>query len=87
MLFGTLRKDSLITFTSLYCQTPALNIFFPVGTILAERLLFVPSGGMCLIIGDITTSKYHKPSHLPPPVIFLSYSTKIQCCIAIKTLI
>ena len=23
---------------------PALNIFFPVGTLLAERLLFIPSG-------------------------------------------
>lgn len=31
---------------------PALNIFFPVGTILAERLLFIPSVGACIIIAD-----------------------------------
>lgn len=32
---------------------PALNIFLPVGTLLAERLLFVPSIGFCMIIGEL----------------------------------
>jgi protein O-mannosyl-transferase len=31
---------------------PALNILFPVGTTLAERLLFVPSAGFCMIAGE-----------------------------------
>ena len=30
---------------------PALNILFPVGTTLAERLLYIPSMGYCLAIG------------------------------------
>lgn len=30
-------------------QIPASNIVFPVGTILAERLLFIPSIGYCMI--------------------------------------
>jgi hypothetical protein len=30
---------------------PASNLFFPVGTILAERLLYVPSMGFCLFAG------------------------------------
>ena len=34
---------------------PALNILFPVGTILAERLLFIPSIGFTLIMGEILT--------------------------------
>jgi tetratricopeptide (TPR) repeat protein len=34
---------------------PALNIFIPVGTLLAERLLFVPSIGFCLIVGELLT--------------------------------
>ena len=34
---------------------PALNILFPVGTILAERLLFIPSIGFTLIVGEILT--------------------------------
>jgi tetratricopeptide (TPR) repeat protein len=29
---------------------PALNILFPVGTVLAERLLFIPSVGMCMMV-------------------------------------
>jgi tetratricopeptide (TPR) repeat protein len=35
---------------------PALNIFLPVGTLLAERLLFVPSIGFCFLVGDLLTS-------------------------------
>jgi len=34
---------------------PALNIFFPVGTVLAERLLFIPSTGFCFLVADIFT--------------------------------
>lgn len=32
---------------------PALNVLFPVGTLLAERLLFVPSMGFCLIAAEL----------------------------------
>ena len=34
---------------------PAVNVLFPVGTLLAERLLFVPSMGFCIIIADLLT--------------------------------
>jgi hypothetical protein len=30
---------------------PASNLFFPVGTVVAERLLYFPSVGFCLLIG------------------------------------
>jgi len=32
---------------------PALNLLFPVGTLLAERLLFVPSVGFCMLVGEL----------------------------------
>jgi len=32
---------------------PALNVVFPVGTLLAERLLFVPSIGYCFIVAEL----------------------------------
>jgi len=35
---------------------PALNFLFPVGTTLAERLLFVPSAGFCLIVAEALTN-------------------------------
>jgi tetratricopeptide (TPR) repeat protein len=34
---------------------PALSILFPVGTTLAERLLFIPSAGYCLMVGELLT--------------------------------
>lgn len=34
---------------------PALNIFLPVGTLLAERLLFIPSSGFCMLVGQLLT--------------------------------
>jgi len=35
---------------------PALNFLFPVGTTLAERLLFVPSAGFCLLLAEALTN-------------------------------
>jgi tetratricopeptide (TPR) repeat protein len=32
---------------------PAINVFVPVGTLLAERLLFIPSFGACLIAAEV----------------------------------
>ena len=32
---------------------PAANVLFPVGTVLAERLLFIPSMGFCMFVADI----------------------------------
>lgn len=32
-----------------------MNIFFPVGTVLAERLLFLPSAGACMVIADLSS--------------------------------
>jgi tetratricopeptide (TPR) repeat protein len=37
---------------------PALHIFIPVGTLLAERLLFVPSIGFCMIVGELLTYEF-----------------------------
>lgn len=34
---------------------PSLNILFPIGTLLAERLLLLPSAGVCLLAGEVLT--------------------------------
>ena len=44
---------------------PALNILFPVGTTLAERLLFVPSMGISLLVGEYFA---HSLSYVWEPV-------------------
>lgn len=35
--------------------TPALNILVPVGALFAERLLFIPSIGFCILVGELLT--------------------------------
>lgn len=37
---------------------PALNILIPVGTLLAERLLFVPSIGFCMLASEILVEDF-----------------------------
>jgi Flp pilus assembly protein TadD len=32
---------------------PTANLLFPIGTIMAERLLYLPSVGLCLLAGDL----------------------------------
>ncbi|KAK1931055.1 Transmembrane and TPR repeat-containing protein 4 [Phytophthora citrophthora] len=48
---------------------PASNIIFPVGTVVAERLMYFPSIGFCLLIGcalDQTFSTMHKYTQAAP---------------------
>lgn len=37
---------------------PASNVFFPVGTVVAERLLYLPSVGFCLLVGNTINSTF-----------------------------
>ena len=47
-------KDSLGVLMSLSLMIlpflPASNLFFPVGFVLAERVLYIPSMGFCLLV-------------------------------------
>lgn len=45
-------------FIYLISLLPALNIFFPVGTLLADRLMFLPSIGFILLIVSIFDQNY-----------------------------
>ncbi len=51
---------------------PASNVLFPVGTILAERLLYVPSIGFCLLCGLVVQRVVDSdlsPGNLPHTVV------------------
>eukprot|EP01039_Chlorochromonas_danica_P002189 gene2189-2389_t len=49
-----LRLSKLLGLSLLFIPlSPALNIAIPVGTLLAERLLFVPSVGFSMLVGEI----------------------------------
>lgn len=51
-LLRNIRKNLLITFAVLLYLLPLLmvaNIFFPIGTFMSERFLFIPSAGFCIL--------------------------------------
>ncbi len=39
---------------------PVANVFFPIGTIMAERLLYLPSAALCLIVGMAAAAAHGK---------------------------
>lgn len=46
-----IRRASLVSLAMLVVPfVPASNVFFPVGTVIGERLLYIPSAGFCLAI-------------------------------------
>ncbi|ETV83013.1 hypothetical protein, variant 1 [Aphanomyces astaci] len=47
---------------ALFPFVPAANVLFPVGTIVAERLLYFPSVGVCLLAGYTLDTALHRGS-------------------------
>ena len=49
---------------------PASNLLFPIGTIMGERLLYIPIVGFCFFVGTVyrTASRHVFPVWLPPVV-------------------
>jgi hypothetical protein len=54
---------------------PASNLLFPVGFVVAERVLYLPSMGYCLIIALGAWQLYHSEKMLPTVTFLL-----ILCC-------
>jgi len=49
-----LKKDKVIIWSCLVMIVPMLpssNLFFPIGFVIAERILYLPSLGFCLLVG------------------------------------
>eukprot|EP00742_Colponemidia_sp_Colp-10_P015923 GILJ01018209.1.p1 GENE.GILJ01018209.1~~GILJ01018209.1.p1 ORF type:complete len:468 (+),score=50.22 GILJ01018209.1:48-1451(+) len=69
----SLGRTCLFTLCSLiFMLVPSIifsNIFFPVGTVLGERLLYLPSIGFCMLIGRCV-SNTHK---LTRPFVFVFF--------------
>lgn len=75
---------------------PASNVFFPVGTIVAERLLYFPSVGFCLLVGLIvshalqvchlsqtsasTNLKSQRVCRVASRLILVACSLLLMCC-------
>ena len=44
-------------------MVPATNVFFTVGTLVAERLLYMPSLGFAILVAHLLTPEYEKAKH------------------------
>ncbi|CAG0883981.1 unnamed protein product [Darwinula stevensoni] len=49
-MFGTSRRVLLSMLLMVFPYLPASNIIFPVGFVVAERVLYIPSLGFCLLV-------------------------------------
>ncbi|XP_023344917.1 transmembrane and TPR repeat-containing protein CG4050 [Eurytemora carolleeae] len=67
IIFKSERSDCLplLVSMSLLCIPflPASNLFFPVGFVLAERVLYIPSMGFCLLVALGLTKLYLQCNH------------------------
>ena len=77
-LYGASKKShkSIILSLSLliFPYVPASNLFFPVGFVVAERVLYLPSMGFCMLVGYGTWALVRTRSKLIKPVVFLGLS-------------
>lgn len=59
---------------------PASNLFFPVGFVIAERVLYAPSMGFCMLVGYgwsiLAEKRYPKLSTILLAILLLSHSVK-----------
>ena len=67
---------------------PASNLFFPVGFVIAERVLYIPSMGFCMIVayGTWCTRKKFKNSKIVQ-VFSLAVLLYLVLCFSLKTVI
>ncbi|XP_057659425.1 protein O-mannosyl-transferase Tmtc3-like [Diorhabda carinulata] len=59
---------------------PASNLFFPVGFVVAERVLYMPSMGFCMLVGYgfhvLSQRRYTKPAYLLLCLLLVSHGGK-----------
>jgi len=76
-LFWPIKKQnfSLFGLASIFFLFPFLpiaNLFFPIGTIMAERLMYFPSIGLCLFLAIILSKLYnHRSQKIYKPLFFI----------------
>ena len=61
MIFCFQNSTIRISLAVMFCSfLPATNLLFYVGFVVAERILYIPSIGFCLLLGHVLTKKATK---------------------------
>jgi tetratricopeptide (TPR) repeat protein len=73
LFFRRNRSGIFLLFFALINLLPASNLLFPIGTIMADRLLYLPSFGIlgCLVLGIYACKPFAKLAFIPPLLIGL----------------
>lgn len=63
MWFGWRRRSVLLVAIAVVAAflLPVSNLLFPIGTLMAERLLYLPSIGLCLYVGHLGAASAARP--------------------------
>ena len=64
---------------------PATNLFFYVGFVIAERILYIPSVGYCLLVAEGVSQIWHRCSETGRKLL-IAYAIVHLCLFSAKTL-
>jgi hypothetical protein len=71
LLYRWNRTSFFMTCFAFLNFVPSSNLFFPIGTIMADRLLYLPSLGIlgCLVLATYSSARGSKMTFVPPIVL------------------
>ena len=95
-LMKAMRKKSLAVALAVMCLSflPATNLLFYVGFVVAERVLYIPSIGLCLLLADVLSKTFRRTlrpktssssSLSKKKMAFLSLMAVLVMCFGLKT--
>ena len=85
---GSTQRRKIIAFALsllLLPYLPASNLFFPVGFVVAERVLYLPSMGFCLLVGYGAYSVLKSVNYVALRAIFTLFLLSLLTTHALKT--
>ena len=87
MMKARRKKYMIVAFTVMGMSfLPATNLLFYVGFVVAERVLYIPSIGLCLLLATVLSKSYQqRPAAFTRKMVFIFSTIVILACYSFKT--
>ena len=86
MIKASHKKSILVAFAVMLMSfLPATNLLFYVGFVVAERVLYIPSVGLCLLLGTVISKGYQQRPAAFTKMAFILVTTILLACYGLKT--
>jgi len=91
MIKASHKKSILVAFAVMLMSfLPATNLLFYVGFVVAERVLYIPSVGLCLLLGTVISKGYYQQrpaatAFFTTKMAFILFTTILLACYGLKT--